>query len=147
MQTPSPKSILQPSSLLRRLGAILYDSLLLSAILFAATALVLPLTGGVAIEAGNPLFSGYLFLICLCFYGWFWTHGGQTVGMKTWRFRLVDINGIPPGYPVAFKRLLIALITNGLLLAGLLWRYIDRDNLTLYDRLSGTRLVMLPASS
>ena len=51
-----PKS----ASLWRRLAALLYDSLLLLAIWFIATASLLPLTGGEAIEANNPFLTTYL---------------------------------------------------------------------------------------
>ena len=53
LTSPPPKS----AGLPRRLGAILYDALLLIAVLFIATALVLPFTDGEAVPAGNLLFS------------------------------------------------------------------------------------------
>ena len=85
--------VVQPAGLFRRLGAIFYDALLLFAILCIATALVLPLNGGAAIQAGNPLYFSYVYLICFCFYGWFWTHGGQTLGMRAWQLRLQPYDG------------------------------------------------------
>jgi uncharacterized RDD family membrane protein YckC len=92
MSTLAPPAV-QPAGLFRRLGAIFYDALLLFAILCIATMLVLPLNGGAAIQAGNPLYFSYVYLSCFCFYGWFWTHGGQTLGMRAWQLRLQCYDG------------------------------------------------------
>jgi uncharacterized RDD family membrane protein YckC len=97
-----------PASLLRRLGAIVYDTLLLFAILFVATALVLPLTGGTAVPAGQPLFSLYILAICFLFYAWFWTHGGQTLGMRAWKLRLQQHTGEAITWRQALLRFAIA---------------------------------------
>jgi uncharacterized RDD family membrane protein YckC len=109
MNKPTPT---QPGAtevgLLRRLGAIVYDALLLCATLFIATALVLPVTGGVAVAGGNPLFSLYLLLICFLFYGWFWTHGGQTLGMRAWKFRVQQHDGRPISWWAAGVRFALA---------------------------------------
>ena len=98
---------LQGAGLLRRLAALSYDSLLLLAVLFIATALVLPLHGGVAIRH-NPFFSSYVFLVCFLFYGWFWTHGGQTLGMRAWKLRLQRIDGGVITWWQALARFLLA---------------------------------------
>jgi uncharacterized RDD family membrane protein YckC len=100
---PPPK----PAGLPRRLGAILYDTLLLIAVLFIATALVLPFTDGEAVPAGNPLFSIYLLCACLLFFGWFWVHGGQTLGMRAWKIRLQQPDGAGITWPRAILRLLL----------------------------------------
>ena len=72
----------RPATLFRRLAALFYDSLLLLAVWFIATALLLPFTSGEAIRPHNPLLSSYLLFISFFFYGWFWIHGGQTLGMS-----------------------------------------------------------------
>ena len=79
--------------LFRRIAAMSYDGLLLIAILFVATAIATVLTGGESITAGNPLFTTYLFFICFTFFAWFWTHGGQTLGMRAWKIRLQRFDG------------------------------------------------------
>ena len=63
-----------PAGLLRRLGALLYDSLLLAAVLMVATALFLPMNGGEAItSAAGPLlewtYRGVLAGLVVLFYG------------------------------------------------------------------------------
>jgi len=81
--------------LFKRLAAMSYDSLLLIAVLFVATGIATALSGGESISAGNPLFTTYLFFICYAFFAWFWTHGGQTLGMRAWKIRLQSNNSAP----------------------------------------------------
>ncbi|MCU7947047.1 MAG: RDD family protein, partial [Candidatus Thiodiazotropha sp. (ex Cardiolucina cf. quadrata)] len=72
-------------SFLRRLAAILYDSLLLVALLFVATATItLPLDSPEGIKL--LFFQLFIFEIMpLMFFTGFWTWGGQTLGMRAWR--------------------------------------------------------------
>ena len=138
-------------SLLRRLAAIVYDTLLLIGVLFLATALALVMTivwlgSERVIEhnplVGNPLFSGYLVAISFLFFGWFWTHGGQTLGMKAWKMRVVDNDNRSLDWSDAGKRFAAAGLSWATLGLGFLWQYLDRDRLTWHDRLSGTRLML-----
>ena len=73
----------------------------------------------------------------------FWTRGGQTLPMKTWRIRLVRADtGGPVNAARAVHRYLLAVL--GLAAAGLgfAWALFDRDGLFLHDRMAGTMLVM-----
>lgn len=108
MAVSAAQTNLPQASVLRRCGALVYDTLLLCAILLVATVIVLPFTGGEAVEAGNPLFSGYIFGICFLFFGWFWTHGGQTLGMRAWKLRLQRSDGAPVAWWQALLRFFLA---------------------------------------
>ena len=59
---------LPPCGLLRRTGAMVYDGILLFAVLFLATALLLPFTHGAAIKSGNYFYLGYLLLISYLYF-------------------------------------------------------------------------------
>ena len=137
------------AGLLRRLGALFYDSLLLAALLMAVTAALLPLTGGEAIDATrNPLlewvYRGVLLATVTLYYGIPWTQRGQTLGMVAWRLRLERIDGTLPRWSDVPKRLAAA--TLSLLPAGLgwWWMLVDPERRTWHDRLSGTRIVLTP---
>jgi uncharacterized RDD family membrane protein YckC len=73
-----------------------------------ATALILPLTAGQAVGSGNAWFSSYLLLVCFLFFGWFWTHGGQTLGMRAWKIRLQRTDGEGLGWWQALLRFFLA---------------------------------------
>lgn len=78
---------------IRQLLAVFYDAWLLAAVFMVASALTLPLTHGEPVEPGNPFMTTYIFFVWYGFYAWFWTHGGQTLGMRSWKLRLITDNG------------------------------------------------------
>lgn len=129
--------------ILRRLAAILYDGLLLLALLFVATAVItLPL--------GNPsgftllIFQLFVFeIIPLLFFTGFWSRGGQTLGMRAWRLKLVRIDGRKVGWSDALKRHLAALLSLLVFGLGFVWILVDPEKLAWHDRLSRTRLVIV----
>lgn len=69
-----------------------------------------------------------------------WRRGGQTLGMRPWRLRVVGVNGAAPSWRALWTRYAVG--TASLLLggAGFWWAWVDRDRLTWHDRASGTRM-------
>ncbi len=128
-------------SLLKRLIAIIYDGFLLFGVLFFA-ALIPSLIYGGPIQ--HPLFSLYLYLVTYLFFGWFWTHGGQTLGMKAWRLKLISKDGGNIGWDKALIRFLFASLSWLILGMGFLWALFDRNKQTLHDHLSRSQLIQLP---
>lgn len=126
-----------PASLLKQLIAMLYDSLLIVALLFIATAILLPFNKGEAIS--GPIYSLYLLLVVFIFYSWFWNKSGQTLGMKVWKIRIINDYGFNPSWPVSFLRLFFALLSFGCIGLGYLWRLFTPY--TWHDRLSQTRII------
>ena len=131
----------------RRLAALVYDSLLLFSLLFAATVPVLFLTGGRAVSPNQPAFSGYLLAVSYVYFGWCWTRSGQTLGMRAWRMRVRTREGGRLGWWRALGRFAAALFSVGAAGAGLLWAAFDRDGMSLHDRISGTVLEMVAPES
>ena len=84
----------------------------------------------------------YLLGCPFVFFGWFWTHGGQTLGMRAWRLRLLDAEGGPVTWRQSLLRVAGAYLSALALGVGYLWVLFDRAGLAWHDRLSGTRLVM-----
>jgi uncharacterized RDD family membrane protein YckC len=77
------------------------------------------------------------------FYGWFWTHGGQTLGMRAWRIKALQVNGEPMTWRRSIVRVMAAHLSLLVLGLGYLWMLVDRERLTWHDRLSNSRLVLL----
>lgn len=145
MDTATPRQpAVQPCGLIRRLAAIFYDSLLLGAIWMGATFPVLTFTHGEAIGAGNLVYTAYLLLIGWLFFSWFWTRGGQTLGMRAWRIQVQTASGAPLDWRRSTRRYLASVLSWLSLGIGFFWQWIDKDHQTWHDRLSGTRLVVLP---
>lgn len=84
-----------------------------------------------------------LWLVCWLLAGAYavlsWRRGGQTIGMRPWRIRVVGDAG-PPGLRALVVRYVVGTVS--LLLGGLgfWWAWIDRDRRTWHDRASGTRI-------
>ncbi|MGB5306160.1 MAG: RDD family protein [Gammaproteobacteria bacterium] len=133
----------EPAGLMRRLVAMFYDSLLLISVLLVATALALLVTKG-TLHQHNPFFRTFLFFICFFFYAWFWTHGGQTLGMRAWKLRVVRLDGGPITLWQALLRFLTAIPSLGLAGLGLLWLLVDRNRLAVHDRISESMIVRVP---
>ena len=127
---------------LRRLVAMAYEALLLSGVV--AIALVFPhlLIGAFAHRIAAPvLLWAHLFLILLAYFVGFWSYGGQTLSMKTWRIRLVTKTGEAIRPAQAMRRFLWCWPSFALGGIGLIWAFFDRDRQFLHDRLAGTRLI------
>ena len=146
VRSPGGAAAARPG-LLRRLAALVYDSLLLFAVLFAATVPVLFVTGGRAVGPNDPTFTAYLLAVSYVYFGWCWTRGGQTLGMRAWRMRVRTRDGKPLGWRRSLLRFAAALVSIGAAGAGLLWVAFDRDRMSLHDRLSATVLEMVSPQS
>jgi uncharacterized RDD family membrane protein YckC len=107
------------------------------------TAPLLILTGGEAISTGTWWFRLYLLGIDGMFFAWFWTHGGQTLGMRAWRARLETTHGDAVTWRHAWLRLMAALLSISCGGLGYLWALVDKERLTWHDRISGTRVVLI----
>jgi uncharacterized RDD family membrane protein YckC len=129
--------------LLRRLGAVLYDSLILGGVWFAATACLLPLNGGEAIAPGQWLFPVYLVLVSYLFFGWFWTHGGQTIGMRAWKIRVVSCSGKALTWRQALIRFGCAILSWSAAGVGYWWIAFSDDRNGWHDLVSGSRIVWM----
>jgi uncharacterized RDD family membrane protein YckC len=132
----------------RRFAALLYDSLLLAALLMVFTAAALFFTHGRAVVPETVGAWVYLYRAGLVgvIAGYFvlnWMHSGQTLGMRAWHLRTVDEFGKPVTAAKALLRFVIAVLAWAPAALGVLWLYWDPERLALHDRLSRTRVVHL----
>ena len=135
------RDLLSAPGFLRRLAAQVYDLLLLIALLFLATALLLPFTAGEAISAQQTLiYRIYLAVISFLFYGWFWTHGGQTLGLRAWKIKVLTFDQKPISWIQALLRFASALVSWSFFGLGFLWILADKNRRSWHDHLSKTAL-------
>ncbi|CAA9891957.1 putative RDD family membrane protein YckC [Candidatus Methylobacter favarea] len=125
---------------LRRLAAVFYDLLLLIALFFIATALLLPFNAGQAFTASHFFYPLYLLGVSFFFYAWFWTHGGQTLGLRAWKIKVLTLDRKPVSWKQALLRFAAALISWVFFGLGFLWVLIDKNKLSWHDHLSRTAL-------
>lgn len=144
----SPRIAAEPAALGFRLMAMIYDLLPLGALWFATAALVLLARGGAPVTPGSP--AAYLeFALMLAvgfgYFGLSWRRGGQTLGMRAWRLRLVRYDGeSAPEWGELARRYLAAGVSLAAFGLGFLWSLIDPERRTWHDLASHTAVVRLP---
>lgn len=159
-----PTEPLSAPPLARRLACFLYEGVLLFGVVMIAAYLYSSLTQQRHALQGQHGLQAFLFVVLGVYFIWFWSHGGQTVAMKTWHIRLVTAAGGPVSQWQAAARYLLSwlwflpalalahfagLRTTGslfgamaagvLVFAGLSWLHPQRQYW--HDALCGTRLV------
>lgn len=135
------------ATLKRRLISLIYEALILAAILLAGTLPWILLTRSWDHTLARTTLQVWLIVLCGGFYVWQWVGAGQTLPMKTWKLRLVSADGTPVSHLRALARYTAALVSVGTLGLGFLWAVVDRDKRFLHDRLAGTKLIVLNADS
>jgi len=136
---------MQNTTLIRRIAAMLYDGLLILALLFLATLPFIAIRGGEPVESGeNLLYRMVLATVIYGFFVAFWTRSGRTLGMQSWRLQLESMDGGKVGFGAANIRFFAALISWAPAGLGFLWSLWDKDRLTWHDRISKTRIVYYP---
>ena len=155
------------ASLKRRFAALVYESLLLVAVVFAANFALLPfVTPTRGSDLVLPGLAERVALFCTVFavlaayFVWCWSNGRRTLAMKTWKLRLVRADGGMVAPKTALLRYLATWIGPALAVAAyaalsragwgahaawlvafnFLWALVDRDRLFLHDRVAGTRI-------
>jgi uncharacterized RDD family membrane protein YckC len=128
-------------ALARRLASALYDLLLVLALAFVATFPFLAFMGDATHGWRRHLLQAWILVVVGAYFVAFWTRGGQTLPMKTWRIRLVRHDGGAVGMGRAIHRYLLAVLGSAALGLGFFWALFDRDRQFLHDRLAGTALV------
>lgn len=132
----------------RRVAALLYDSVLLAALLVIFTSGAVFLNHRVAVEpkTAGPWFYLYRAGLACVIAGYYllnWTRSGQTLGMRAWHLRAVTDSGRPMGWKAAALRFVFGVLAWTPAALGVLWLYADPEHLALHDRLSKTRVVHL----
>ena len=135
----------------RRLAALIYDALLLAALLMIFTAGALFFTHGAAVVPETAgawvyLYRTGLVLVIAGYYVLNWLRSGETLGMRAWHLRVVADSGKPLTLKAAVLRLVFGVLAWAPAALGVLWLYLDPEHLAIQDRLSKTRVVRLPRS-
>jgi uncharacterized RDD family membrane protein YckC len=141
------KPPLEPAPIWRRVAALCYDLLLLTALVLSFTLLVVAVRLGAAVPPGTWWFPLSLLALVVAFFCGFWVHGGQTLGMRAWRIRVVRDDGGALTWARAAARFVFGLVAAAPAGLGLWWSFLDQSKRGWHDRWTGTRVVRaIPAS-
>ena len=137
----TPKLAFVPAPVWRRLAAFCYDLLLLAALVLAFTAVVVAARSFASVPPGTWWFLPSLIGIAAAFFCGFWVHGGQTLGMRAWRIRVVRDDGGALTLPRAAARFALGVIAAAPAGLGLWWSLLDESKRGWHDRWTHTRVV------
>ena len=135
-----------PAPLRLRLAAAIYDLLPLVGLWFLAVVLALAITGG-ALDthtlAGKFLVQGLALVLSSAYFIVSWSRGGQTIGMRAWKLRVVRADGRSVRWPLALLRFIVALVSLAPLGAGFWWALVDAQKRTWHDMAANTMWVRI----
>jgi uncharacterized RDD family membrane protein YckC len=95
-------------TLRRRLASLLYEALVVVAIVLVVVALFSLVTVAVpALGAQRPILLALCFAVLGGYFIYCWTNG-QTLAMRAWKIRIVDASGAPPRRGLACIRYVLA---------------------------------------
>jgi uncharacterized RDD family membrane protein YckC len=137
-----------PASLWLRLAAAIYDLFPLLALWMLTAGIVLLAAHG-EVDVAHPSLAYRLSLrlallvVTAAYFVVSWSRGGQTIGMRAWRLRVVDANGNALAWPRCVLRFVVACISLGALALGFLWCLVDARKRAWHDIVARSVLVRL----
>ncbi|HSE11517.1 MAG TPA: RDD family protein [Rudaea sp.] len=146
MSSAVPAQTGTPASLALRLLAALYDMLPVLALWFVAAVLALAITGGALDVRQLPhrmLVQALLLAFTAAYFAISWRRGGQTIGMRAWRLRIVRADGTPLDTRQALVRFGVSLLSLAAVGLGFWWALFDAQSRTWHDIVAGTVMVRL----
>ncbi|MAW34579.1 MAG: RDD family protein [Gammaproteobacteria bacterium] len=129
-------------SIWRRLASILYDFLLVVAVLIIMS---IPFFS-FDLQENNLLkvtIQIYYYLITQYFFVWFWVHNQGTLGMKTWKIKIICDNNNRLSYKQAIIRFNVAIFSLLFFGLGFLISFFRKDKKCFHDIISKTALIKL----
>ena len=133
---------MQNINLFRRLASIFYDGVLVVAIVIITS---LPFYSFNVEESFllKLTMQLYFYLIIQYFFVWFWVNSTATLGMKSWKIKIVDINGNNISYKKAIVRFNASILSISIFGLGFLISLFRKDKKCLRDIISRTQLIKI----
>jgi len=133
---------MQNINLFRRLASIFYDGVLVVAIVIITS---LPFYSFNVEESFllKLTMQLYFYLIIQYFFVWFWVNSTATLGMKSWKIKIVDINGKNISYKKAIVRFNVSILSISIFGLGFLISLFRKDKKCLHDIISRTQLIKI----
>ena len=129
-----------PCGLGRHLLVMLYDGVVIIALLMLATSLAMLAGAGNHTAMQDPLYTAYLLVVWFVYLVWCWRRGGMTLGMRAWHVCISDESGGCPGWRSCAIRFLVSILSVAVVGLGFIWALFDSEKRTWHDKASGTRL-------
>ncbi|MEL7310911.1 MAG: RDD family protein [Pseudomonadota bacterium] len=145
MPTTIPESATLPGAL-RRIGALVYDLLAVTAIAMIGSLPPVVINGvGFTKDDGliYLLYLSYVLLLAIAYFVISWRVKHCTIGMKAWRLELVNLQDGPFSWRQLVTRAVMGIVAWLPLGIGVWWQYTASNKRTWHDLASNTRVVVL----
>lgn len=150
--TANPPTTPRSAPLWRRFAALGYDSLILMALSMGYGALITSLNVALGAKGQdyqpmlhNPLYFVGWVAVLASFFIYSWCKSGQTIGMKTWRIRLIPQD--PAIATISLRQALLRCLFGlaGMLMlgAGYWYRWLNKDGRTWHDKMTASRVILV----
>ncbi len=148
-------NLMGTASLPRILGAIFYDLIIVFSIIFIAAQWFPLVPEQFQSSPVLVLFKQlYILGISFLYFAYSWQHGGQTIGMKAWRIKLLQNSSTHHAsaqneqYAIGWRqssiRYSVAIISWLIVGMGFIWVVFSHHHTSWHDMASGTQLVVVP---
>lgn len=132
----------------RIFGAVFYDTMIVFAIVFIAAQWFPLIPEQLKTNAGVTFLKQiYILGICFLYFAYSWRRGGQTIGMKSWRLKIMQSKAVdtPISLGQCAIRYLVSIVS-WLALGGLgfIWVLFNAQHRSWHDMASKTHLIVLP---
>jgi uncharacterized RDD family membrane protein YckC len=135
-------------SLLKLGACLIYEALVLIALLFACASVFMMLVGSDATHGiKQAFFYLHLWISIGVYFVWCWHKSGQTLAMQTWQLKVLNLDSTLLSVNKAIARYVLACISLILFGLGFVWAIVDRDKLFLHDRLLKTHIIYVPRNT
>jgi uncharacterized RDD family membrane protein YckC len=138
-------SRLRTPTLIVRLLAMVYDTLIVLAIWMLIGGIAVALNQGEAIDSplGLATLKSLLLITTFLFFGFFWTRSGQTLGMMAWRLRAQSETGFSLSWTQAMIRFFAAMLSFALFGLGYWITIFSDQKVTWHERWSNSVTVRI----
>lgn len=122
----------------KHFAAFVYDIFPLLGVFIATSLIVMLLRGGEIVEPGNIWFSLLLLFELVFYYVYSWKKGGQTLGMRAWKIKIIPQNENQKNlsWKQSLLRFIVGCVSTLCLGLGILWKILSDSKTSWMDMIS-----------
>ncbi len=129
----------------KHFAAFVYDIFPLVGVFIVTSLIVMLLRGGAIVEPGNVWFSLLLLFEVVFYYVYSWKKGGQTLGMRAWKMKIIPHNKNQKNlsWKQSILRFIVGFISTFCLGLGLIWKILSNSKSSWMDLVSHSEVMIL----
>lgn len=127
----------------KHFAAFIYDIFPIFGILVVTSGITLVFRQGNDVQPYTWWFILLVYLEISIYYIYFWKVGGQTIGMKAWKLKIIPKNNNQTSltWPQSILRFFVGVFSTLLAGLGIFWKTFSKENLTWMDIISQSQTI------